>query len=296
MNNAENISGIKDIINNYDTYILDQWGVMHDGDQGYSNAISCVKKLYELKKKKLIIISNSSKRKNSSISKLPKLGYNKDYFYATMTSGEMIWQSLIKSNYDFTNKSLKNCFHIYDESKEDGEEYREGLEKFNFVKKIEDSDFILGCTPFANSKITDYIPFLSVAIKNKLPFVCANPDFETVVNNSKELVFCMGTVAELYKNMGGEVYVLGKPNIEIYIEATKKISNLNIDKSRILAIGDSLFHDIAGANTFGVDSLLITSGVHYDCFDPKEPKWQLDKNKLQNFGIKPTFICSNFQY
>ena len=75
----------------------------------------------------------------------------------------------------------------------------------------------------------------------------------------------MGTIAELYKNMGGEVFILGKPRFEIYEESTKKISNL--DKSKILAVGDSLHHDIAGANNFGIDSLLITSGIHHDCFD-----------------------------
>ncbi|PPR53362.1 MAG: hypothetical protein CFH11_00460, partial [Alphaproteobacteria bacterium MarineAlpha5_Bin1] len=103
---------------------------------------------------------------------------------------------------------------------------------------------------------------------------------------------CMGTIAELYKNMGGEVFILGKPSCEIYEESTKKISN--IDKSKILAIGDSIHHDIVGANNFGIDSLLITSGIHHDCFDQSSPQWQSDRNKLQKFGNEPTFVCSNF--
>ena len=186
----------------------------------------------------------------------------------------------------------QNCFHIFDESKEDGKKYLEGLEKFNFVANIEEADFILGCTPQFNTTTIDYIPLLTKAIKNKLPFVCANPDFVSIENSFGKPIICMGTIAELYKNMGGEVFILGKPSCEIYEESTKKISN--IDKSKILAIGDSIHHDIVGANNFGIDSLLITSGIHHDCFDQSSPQWQSDRNKLQKFGNEPTFVCSNF--
>jgi HAD superfamily hydrolase (TIGR01459 family) len=139
----------------------------------------------------------------------------------------------------------------------------------------------------------DYIPILSISKKKNLPFVCANPDFDTVERNSKNLAFCMGTISELYKNMGGKIFFLGKPSIEIYIESVKVLQN--IDKSRILAIGDSIFHDVKGAMNFGIDSLLITStGIHQDLFDAKNPSWESDNNILRNSAIKPTFICSEF--
>ena len=82
--------------------------------------------------------------------------------------------------------------------------------------------------------------------------VCANPDFVTVEKNNASNVFCMGTIADLYEHMGGKVIILCKPNKEIYIESTQKISGLNL--SRTIAIGDSLDHDILGANNFGIDS------------------------------------------
>ena len=105
----------------------------------------------------------------------------------------------------------------------------------------------------------------------------------------------MGTIAELYKNIGGEVFSLGKPNIEIYLEIIKKIPN--VKKSRILAIGDSLYHDIKGAINFGIDSLLITShGIHQKIFDEKKPIWNSNDHFLQNLNIEPTFICSKFKY
>ena len=103
----------------------------------------------------------------------------------------------------------------------------------------------------------------------------------------------MGTIAQLYKGLGGEIFILGKPKIDIYIESTKKIKKLI--KSRVLAVGDSMFHDIQGANLFGVDSLLITSGIHKSSFDDKNPRWETNINQLNNTGILPTFLCSRFQ-
>ena len=85
------INSISDIISLYDVFILDQWGVMHDGYKGYDFAINSVEKLITANKK-LIIISNSSKRKNSSIDKLESLGFDKNHFIEIMTSGEMIWK------------------------------------------------------------------------------------------------------------------------------------------------------------------------------------------------------------
>ena len=294
MNKVSVISGLKEIYNNYDAFILDQWGVMHNGSSGYVSAISCIQKLYE-NNKFLTIISNSSKKSESTIFRLPELGFHQSYFKEVITSGEMIWQSLVNENYIQTKNLGKNCFYIYDETKEDGRKYLVGLEKFNFVENIENADFILGCTPFNKKEIIDFIPLLNEAKNNNLPFICANPDFETIEKNQEKLIFCMGAIAELYKSIGGEIFILGKPSIEIYNQIFKKFKH--IDKSRILAIGDSLHHDIKGAKNFGVDSLLITStGIHQDIFDKKQPSWESDKNSLKNLGIKPTFICSDLNF
>ena len=74
----------------------------------------------------------------------------------------------------------------------------------------------------------------------------------------------MGTIADLYDHMGGKVVILGKPSKEIYLKSCKQLDQ--IDKSKTIAVGDSLDHDILGASNFGVDSVLITSGIHKDLF------------------------------
>jgi len=292
MKNINTIDGLSNIIDQYDVFILDQWGVMHNGHNGYTHAIRCVEKLYQ-EKKNMIIISNSSKRKETTIKGLSKLGYNSEHFIEVITSGEMIWQSLVNKSYPFTSKLKKNCYHIYNQSMSDGRSFTKGLEDFNFVNNIKEANFILACTPFVEFNTIDYVPLLTEAIEKKLPFICANPDFETVKNNSNKLEICMGTIAELYKSLGGEIFMLGKPKIDIYIESTKKI--LNLDKSRVLAIGDSINHDIQGAKIFGVDSLLITSGIHQSFFDRDRSKWKKNIYQINSLGILPTFLCSKFQ-
>ena len=292
MKNVETIKGISDIISQYEVFILDQWGVMHNGKKGYPQAIRCVKKLYQ-EKKKIIIISNSSIRKECTIKILQKLGFDTKYFIEIITSGEMIWQSLNNENHFFTKNLNKNCYYINNQRKSDGKFFIYGLEKFNFVKKIEDANFILACSSFSGFNTIDYIPLLTKALDKKLPFVCANPDYESIENNSNGTNICMGTIAQLYKNLGGEIFFLGKPKIDIYIESTKKIKKLN--KSKILAIGDSMYHDIQGANLFEVDSLLITSGIHQSSFDRKKPRWETNINQVKNLDILPTFLCSKFQ-
>ena len=215
------IDSISDIISLYDVFILDQWGVMHDGYKGYDHAINAVEKLIK-ENKKLIIISNSSKRKNSSIGRLKSLGFDKNHFMEVMTSGEMVWQEIATSIDNYGN-DLQNCFHIYDSTKEDGLEFRNGLEKFNFVSKINDANFILACTPFENSEPIDYIPILKEALNMNLIMFCANPDFVTIEKSNDQNIYCMGTIADLYEHMGGKVVILGKPSKEIYEESCKKI-------------------------------------------------------------------------
>ena len=136
---------------------------------------------------------------------------------------------------------------------------------------------------------------LSITGIKDLLFVCANPDFDSIEKKSNSATFCMGTIAELYNNLGGKTFILGKPSIEIYKKTFEKFAN--IKKSRILAIGDSLFHDIRGAVNFGVDSLLITStGIHSDFFDEKNPSWKTINNSLKKLQIQPTYICKKLNF
>ena len=284
------IDSISNILSLYDVFILDQWGVMHDGNYGYDHAIESVKKLIN-KNKKLIIISNSSKRKMSSINKLHSLGFDKNHFIEVMTSGEMIWQEISTSINNY-GADIKNCYHIFDSTKEDGLEFRIGLDRFNFVSNVNEANFILACTPFKNTQPIDYIPILKDALDKNLVMFCANPDFITIEKNNEKNIYCMGTIADLYDHMGGNVIILGKPSKKIYEESCKKLKK--IDLSRTVAIGDSIDHDILGATNFGIDSILISSGIHNDLFESSLEIGLKNIENIPKWNFRPTYICENF--
>ena len=286
------INSFSEISDKYNLFILDQWGVMHDGHYGYDHSIDAVKHLI-YKNKQLIIISNSSKRRISSINRLKDLGFDKNNFIEVMTSGEMIWQELKDFSYKYDFKT-KNCFHIFDSSKEDGKDFRIGLEKFKFIDNIKDADFILACTPFQNTKPIDYIPILKEALEMNLIMFCANPDFVTIEENIGKKIYCMGTIADLYDHMGGKVVILGKPSKEIYLKSCKQLDQIN--KSKTIAVGDSLDHDILGASNFGVDSVLITSGIHKDLFKNSIEKGLKNIENDRKWNFKPTYVCKNFSF
>ena len=281
---SKKIISLKEIVNDYDFFFIDQWGVMHDGHSAYKNSLNCINKLFNLGKK-LIIISNSSNRKKESIKRLKHLGFNEKNFQDVITSGEIVWQEI---NFP-TLKGFKNlgnkCFFLsYDSDNKNNLSY--GLNK-KIVKNIESADFILASKADPSTSVIDYIPILKKAIDKKLPLICANPDFESIEVKNKERNICMGAISKLYEELGGTQIILGKPSTFIY---KKSVNNLkDFKKSRALAIGDSMYHDIAGAKKFGIKSLLITSGIHSDSFSKN------DLNLINQFEAlnAPDFIAEN---
>jgi HAD superfamily hydrolase (TIGR01459 family) len=100
-------------------------------------------------------------------------------------------------------------------------------------------------------------------LKRKQFMLCANPDL--VVERGDRLVYCAGSIADLYASMGGEVLYAGKPYRPIYDMALAKaeaISGRKADMKRVMAIGDSVRTDLKGAAAFGIDCLFVTAGIH----------------------------------
>ena len=266
---------------------------MHNGEKAYSNAIKCINKL-NLLEKNLIIISNSSKKKHVISKNLKYFGYNKKHFCKILSSGQVIWEELKNPTLKWIKNLGKNCYHLYSKREKGKNSFFYGLDK-NIVSKISEADFILASTVDPSFSTLDYMPILKDAIDKKIPFVCANPDYESVERNkNNEKKICMGTIAKLYEDFGGKVYTLGKPTKFIYEKSVASIVNFN--KSRTLAIGDSISHDIVGANNFGIKSLLITSGIHKELFLNKDFSWNSFLDNYTQFHNRPDYICEKLIY
>ena len=104
---------------------------------GYKHAIDTILYLNN-NNKNFFIISNSSKRQKSSEVRLPLLGFKKKSFKKVLTSGEMIWNTLKKK---YAKNKNKKCLHIYDKTKDDGINFRKGL-NLKFTDDIHQQNYI----------------------------------------------------------------------------------------------------------------------------------------------------------
>ena len=243
------VQTLLDLIDDYDLFLFDQWGVIHDGKNIFPKAEEVFLHLQNLKKQ-AVIISNSGKKSSDNISRMKKLGAKNTLNVPLITSGDVCRDLLVnKKNYF---KNLGDKYFVV------ATEYPLLSEtQYQQVHSLEKSDFLLLCTTtnFDGYDLIDNI--FNEAINLKLPLVCSNPD---VLGISGEDVHpSTGDLAIKYKKMGGKTHIIGKPGEEIFDFA---LNRTGIDKIKTLMIGDSLFNDIYGANQFNIDSLLITSGIH----------------------------------
>ena len=280
------IKVVSDLRWKYDLFILDQWGVLHNGanaHQGAADAMANIKSAG----KKIILVSNSSRRVSASVDGLTRFGITADLYDHILTSGELAWEAIKNQTDPFYRRLGAKCFIIGNDRRED---FLDGL-GLNPVRCVKSADFLLvGDLP--QGPIEQLTPVLNDARARDLTMVILNPDMFSIDANG-ELSPCPGQVGDAYTKLGGSVKIHGKPNLSVY----KKCFELAPNTKKILAIGDSLHHDIAGANNAGIDSVLITSGIH--AFDlktvPGSKANQKDVDSLcSRTGITPTFWGTRF--
>ena len=232
---------LEEIHKSYDTFIVDLWGVMHDGVKLNDGAIKTIRNLKK-KNKKVVFLSNAPRPNKDVIQFLKKLKMEEGYLKYVQTSGEVALESLKKKSFG------TKFFHL---GPERDISLFEGLEKNN--TKIENSEFIL-CTGLFDQHEQD-LSFYKNLLKNSLSkkLICTNPDL--IVHRGKKIEFCAGTVAKIFEDIGGNVIYFGKPYRAVY-------DSILTSGEKAFVIGDNLNTDIRGANNLKLDSLFITSGIH----------------------------------
>lgn len=261
----ETIPSFAPLAEHYDAFLVDLWGVVHDGTALYAGARQCLEELHRAGKG-VVFISNAPRRSEKAAKVLDGLGISRALYQTVVTSGEVGFAALAQ-------EPPKRYFYIGPERDAD---VLNGLDYHSVA--LEQADFILN-VGFGSEQ--DGLPNvqaeLQLAVARGLPMVCLNPDLE-VVKISGARFPCAGAIAQTYEAIGGEVRYFGKPHPEIYITC---LAHLQVDKKRILAIGDSLRTDIDGANRSGIDSLLIKGGI-------------LKNQPIPVGGISPSFIMDEW--
>tara|TARA_B110001452_G_C15175467_1_gene408459 strand:- start:299 stop:1117 length:819 start_codon:yes stop_codon:yes gene_type:complete len=235
--------GLRSIVNDYDLFFIDIWGVIHNGVQLHEHAIKALEEI-EKAKKNYVLLTNAPRPNNTVKIFLDKMGMNKTIQEKIYTSGEAALNYLKKNHLKetFYHIGPPRDFDLFIDFKK------------NKTANIKDSSYLLCTGLFENydKDLNYYKDLLKTFISKKM--ICTNPDLIVDRGDVREL--CAGSVAMVFEKMGGEVIYFGKPFSEVYNQSIK------IGNKKILCIGDNLNTDIKGANLQNFHSLLVSNGIH----------------------------------
>ncbi len=247
--------GIAPIAPRYDGFVLDLWGVIHDGVTPYPGVADTLRHLKALGKR-VILLSNAPRRAAEIVNAMArKMGIGRELYDELISSGEAAYWAMRKREEPFF-AHLGHACYLMGPPRDHG--MLDGLE-LHRVERMEEAEFILATgVDWDDDKLDIYEPALAVGARRGLPMVCANPDLEVIRGGRR--IICAGTLGKRYEELGGSVRYYGKPHLPIY---EIRFAHMGIaDRARIVAVGDSLRTDIAGAEAAGIASVLVTGGLH----------------------------------
>ena len=245
------LPGLAALADRYDGFLLDLWGTIHDGLKPWPGAVEC---LAELRKrgKRVLLLSNAPRRSHLAIARLDEMGVPRSHYDDVLTSGEAAHDALVARSDPWHAKLGRRC-HLLGPTRDDS--VLEGV-AHERVERLADADYIVNVgTRGRLDTMEPYEPFLAEAAQRKLPMICCNPDYVVLRGDDREL--CAGALALRYEELGGDVYYHGKPHAPIYAESLRRLGLS--DYGRVLAVGDALRTDVAGAAAVGMDAVFITS-------------------------------------
>ena len=246
---VEHLSGIAD---RYDILLCDIWGVVHNGEKAFADSCAALAE-WRATTGPVVLISNSPRPSPGVIEQLDELGVPRAAWSGIVTSGDVTRVLL-------ADRASGPVFALG--PARDAPLY-EGLD-LDFSDL--DDAALISCTGLVDDEVEtpeDYRAMLATAAARDLEMICANPDI--VVQRGVRIIPCGGALARLYGELGGRVVMAGKPHPPIYercLVVAEALTGRPVDRARVLAIGDGVATDVAGANGQGLDVLFIGGGIH----------------------------------
>ena len=265
----------------YDVLLCDVWGVVHNGVVAFPPACDALMRA-RAQGGAVVFITNSPRPSEQVARQLERLHVPRETYDAMVSSGD-VTRDVIQS------RRGQSLCHI-------GPERDSSIFAGLNVKfaPLESADYVVcsGLDDDDTEKPEDYRGRLEAMLRRRLFMVCGNPD--VVVERGDRLVYCAGSIADLYATMGGEVLYAGKPYRPIYDMGLAKAEAATGRKpapKRVLAIGDSIRTDLKGAHTLGIDFLFVTAGIHAEEFGGRDkPDTGALKNAFTAAGDMPKAV------
>ena len=252
MSRPVHVEGLQPLADRYDLVLCDVWGVLHNGVKAYGAASDALTR-FRAKGGRVVLVSNAPRPGASVGTQLDGFGVPRTAYDAIVTSGDLT-RLAIEERID---RIVHHIGPPRDMPIYDGLDVRFG--------SIDEADYVV-CSGFDNDEeetVEDYRAPLEAMRRRDLLMVCANPDL--IVERGNMILPCAGTIALAYEEMGGKVFYAGKPHGPVYdraLDVAAELSGRTIPKERVLAVGDAIRTDIAGAVGYGIDSLMIARGIH----------------------------------
>lgn len=268
---------LDDLIQRYDAFLVDQFGVLLDGSAAYPGAAEALAHLSR-SGRRVILLSNSGKRSGPNAERLHRLGFAPDSFELVLSSGEAAHRWL-------EGQGLAPGTKVWLHARDGDESAIQGL-GLAPVDRPEAAQLLL----LAGSRadvfgLDDYKAWLRPAAARGVPMLCSNPDISMLTPQGTKPG--AGRIAMLYQDLGGKVDWVGKPYPLIYRLARTLLAGIPPD--RILCIGDSPAHDIRGGADAGLRTALVRTGLHAGTPDDDLPRLCKDEA-----GVLPDHILSRF--
>ncbi len=278
------LTGFAALAEEFDGFIIDLWGVIHDGVNALPGAAECLARLRDTGKP-TVMLSNAPRRSSALRSGMRRMGIEDELYGAIMSSGEAVHLALRDRPDEWWSALGDRVFHLGPERD------RNLIAGLDLVLQDgpEAADFVLNTGPDDHrnpTDLTEFEPVLRDCMNAGLKMVCANPDLEVI--RGGERVLCAGALARLYASWGGEVRSLGKPDPAIY---QPTMALLGVPADRVLAVGDSLRTDIAGAAAAGLASCWVMGGLHGEEFGEDRA---IAEAAARDAGLTPTASIPHF--
>lgn len=244
---------LDDIAERYSVFLVDQFGVLHDGAKPYAGTIAALERL-KRDGKRIVLLSNSGKRSASNVARLASLGFEPAMYDAMLTSGEVAWRLLKQRMIGRDIARGARCLLL---ARDNDRSAIEGLELRDATDGNDAELILLAGSRGDTVGMDHYQRLLEPAARRGVPCLCTNPDKIMLTEHGPR--FGAGAIADKYAAMGGNVRWLGKPLADIYTLALEEAGHPDV--SDVCCIGDSIEHDIAGGARAGLRTALVRTGI-----------------------------------
>ncbi len=278
----QHLSRFAPLAERYDGFILDLWGVIHDGVNAFPHAVECLTHLRAAGKRTLLL--SNAPRPNTAVQRMMRrMGIEDALYTDILTSGEAVRRAL-QSPPDLWWAELGQRVFLLGPERD--RPVLEGL-PLTDAASPEDADFVLNTGPDDHrnpSDMAEFEPVLQACFRHRLKMICANPDLVVVRGGVR--VLCAGSLAARYQELGGDIRSLGKPDPAIYQPV---LQQLGLPPTRVLAVGDSLHTDIAGAAGVDLASCWVLDGIHGTALTDGAGGFDLVKSEVaaREAGVAP---------